>query len=146
MYHGGFVQGTWAYECRSYFISATCFEDCGILDPFGRPLALANDYTRLPMAKINLDYVMVHLGTLVSKLAEIRKKYRDAVTIEIPEHVGPALIFSNTLQRTALDIAREFELELLDDLLARSRRVAADNRSAAAPKRAAQRKKSRGAK
>jgi predicted amidohydrolase len=127
MYHGGFVQTLWAYECRSFFISSTCFEDCGILDPFGRPVALASDYTRVPMARINLDYVMVHLAQLGSKMPDIKRKYREEVTIDVPEHVGPGLLFSNSPKRTARDIAKEFELELLDDFWARCRKAISRN-------------------
>ncbi len=121
MYHGGLVQEIWAYECRSYFVSATCFENCGILDPFGRPLALADDYTRVPRARINLDYVMSHRSSCIKRIPDMRRKYGLEISIEVPAHVGVALISSASPDRTARDIAREFELELLDDYLARCR-------------------------
>jgi predicted amidohydrolase len=137
MFHGGLVQGIWAYECRFHFISSSCFEDCGILDPLGRPVALASDYTRVPMARINLDYVMVHLAQLGARMPDIKRKYREEVTLDVPEHVGPVLIFSNSPARTARDIAKEFELELLDDYLARCRSAVAQNRTAPAAQRVA---------
>jgi hypothetical protein len=121
MFHGGMVQAIWAYECRSHFISATCFEGCGILDPFGRPLALSDEYTRAPTARINLDCVMVHLSSLLKNIPGIRRKYGAEVTIAVPEHVGAGLLYSACAARTARQVAREFELEPLDDYLARCR-------------------------
>ncbi|MBI4976694.1 MAG: carbon-nitrogen hydrolase family protein [Spirochaetes bacterium] len=119
MYHGGLMQKLWAYHCRSYFISALPFIGGGILDPFGRAVALSDCYTAHPSARINLDYVMVHLDFNRDTFPAIRKKYRDEVTIDIPADIGPALMFSNTEKRTAMDIVREYGLELLDDYLDR---------------------------
>jgi len=119
-YHGGLAQVTWAYECRSYFLSALGTPDGGILDPFGRPVKLASEYTPIPMARINLDYVLAHLDYNRGKFPEILRKYGEDVTIDIPAHVGSALITSHSPDRTAMDVAREYELELLDDYFARS--------------------------
>lgn len=115
MYHGGLAQTIWAYECRSFFVSALPFIGGGILDPYGRPLAMASCYTKVPRARINLDRVMVHLDLNREKFPEIERKYGHEVVIDVPANVGSALIYSTTGKRTAQDIVKEFDLLLLDD-------------------------------
>ncbi len=128
MYHGGFMQQLWAYECRAYFISALPFIGGGILDPFGRPVALTDCYTSVARARVNLDRVMVHLDLNRPKFPEIERKYADRVRIDIPPNLGAALIFSESEGFSAADIVREFELELLDDYFERSLRLNDRNR------------------
>ncbi len=122
-YHGGLMQDIWAYQCRSFFISALYFYGGGIKDPFGRPVALSDNYTPHPRARINLDRVMVHLDYNREKFPEIERKYLGEVCIDIPPNIGPALIYSLTGKRTAMDIVREFDLILLDDYLARAEKA-----------------------
>ena len=128
MYHGGLMQGLWAYQSRAYFISALPFLGGGIIDPFGRPVAISDCYTPHPRARINLDYVMVHLDKNRDHFPAIEKKYREEVSVDIPANVGPALIVSNTEKRTAEDIVREFGLETLDEYMERSVKANEGNR------------------
>ncbi len=127
-YHGGLMQGMWAYQCRSFFVSALYFHGGGILDPFGRPVALCDCYTPNPRARINLDREMVHLDYNRVKFAEIEKKYLGEVAIDVPANIGPALIYSLTDKRTAGDIVREFGLERIDDYFARMEKANQKNR------------------
>ncbi len=128
-YHGGLMQGAWAYFCRSFFVSALPMEGSGILDPFGRPVDLTHCYTNVAMATINLDRVMVHLDFNRKHFSEIRKKYQDEVRVDVPPHIGCALIYSLTEKRTAMDIVTEFDLELLDDYFDRALAGNAKNRA-----------------
>lgn len=127
-YHGGLMQGLWAYDCRAFFISALPFIGGGILDPFGQPVKLTDHYTAIARATLNLDRVMVHLDYNREKFPEIEKKYLGEVVIDIPANIAPALIYSTTTKRTAMDIVREFELELIDDYFVRSMKSNAANR------------------
>lgn len=129
MYHGGFLQQLWAYECQAFVVSALPFIGSGILDPFGQAVALTDCYNSVARATVNLDRAMVHLDLNREKFAAIEKKYRDEVRIDIPANLGPALIYSESDRRTAMDIVREFGLELLDDYFARSLRMNAENRT-----------------
>lgn len=122
-YHGGIMQAQWAYQCRCFFVSALWFHGSGVLDPFGRPLRLTDCYTSIARAEINLDRVMVHLDYNRDKFADMERKYRDEIRIEIPANIGSALIYSESAARSAEDLMREFGLECLDDYLARSRRA-----------------------
>lgn len=129
VYHGGLMQQIWAYECRSYFISALPFIGGGVLDPFGRPLALTSSYTAVARATINLDRAMVHLDYNRAKFPEIERKYLGEVVVDVPPNIGPALILSLTEKRTAMDVVQEFGLELWDDYYARSLKANAENRA-----------------
>jgi hypothetical protein len=133
MYHGGLMQGLWAYECRGFFVAALPMLGGGILDPFGRPVALTSEYTPVAMASINLDRAMVHLDYNRTRFAEIEREYLGQVVIDVPPHVGPALITSLAPERSALDIVAEFELELLDDYFARAVRANEANRPETTP-------------
>jgi predicted amidohydrolase len=120
LYHGGLAQAAWAYECRSFFACAWQHAGGGILDPFGRSLAVNDSYRPIARATVNLDRALVHLDYNREKFPEIERKYRGEVVVDIPPNIGPALIYSLTDKRTALDVVREFGLELLDDYLVRS--------------------------
>lgn len=130
MYHGGLMQGMWAYDLRSFFVAALSAVNApyGILDPFGQEVKFASSYIPDPMAKINLDRVMMHLTWNREKFDDIVKKYGDEVTLEVPPSIGPALLYSNVESRTAMDIAKEFELVLLDDFLEMARQANTKNR------------------
>ena len=127
MYHGGLIQAIWAYECRAYLACAWHCMGGGILDPFGRLLAGNDCYHPIARATVNLDRAFVHLDFNGDKFPEIERKYRGEVTIDVPPDIGSAMIVSQTANRTAMDVVREFGLELLDDYFARavSRRDAA---------------------
>jgi hypothetical protein len=127
-YHGGLAQGMWAYDCRSFFVSALPFDGGGILDPYGRPLALTDCYHAVARATVNLDRAMVHLDYNSEKFSAIEKKYLGEVVIDIPANVGSGLLYSLSDKRTALDVVREFELELLDDYFPRALRANEENR------------------
>ncbi|MCK5843978.1 MAG: hypothetical protein KAG97_04665, partial [Victivallales bacterium] len=120
MYHGGLMQGLWAYQSQAFFVSALPFHGCGILDPFGIPLALTDCYTDVAVATVNLDRVMVHLDYNRDKFDGIRRKYGDEVIVDLPPNIGPALIYSTTEKRNAMDMVKEFELELFDDYMVRA--------------------------
>lgn len=129
MYHGGFMQQLWAYECQGFFVSALPFIGGGILDPFGRPVAMTDCYNAVARARVNLDRAMVHLDLNWPKLPEIERKYGDEVRIDIPPNLGPALVYSESDKRSVMDIVKEFGLELLDDYFERSAKMNAANRA-----------------
>ena len=130
MYHGGLMQSMWAYDLRSFLIAALPLVNApfGIMDPFGREVRFASSYVPDPVADINLDRVMMHLTWNQAKFADIIRKYGNEVTLAIPPSIGPALLYSNSPDRSAAEIAREFELVLLDDFLELAREANATAR------------------
>lgn len=131
MYHGGLMQAHWAYRNRSFFTASLPFLGSAVLDPFGNELTVTDCYSPIASTTVNLDRTMVHLDFNRDKFPDIRKKYKDEVEVFIPANVGPAVIYSHSDKRTAMDIVREFELELVDDYLDRS--VEANNAARPAP-------------
>ena len=74
------------------------------------------------------DRAMVHLDYNCEKFPEIEKKYLGEVVIDIPANVGSGLLYSLSDKRTALDVVREFEFELLDAYFPRAMRANEENR------------------
>lgn len=123
MYHGGLAQAIWAFECRAFLACAWQYTGGGIMDPYGRLLAVNDCYHPIARATVNLDRAIVHLDYNRTKFPDIERKYRGEVIIDVPPDIGTAIIYSQTKSRTAMDVVREFGLELLDDYFARSARA-----------------------
>lgn len=127
-YHGNLMQNYWAYSLRCYF--AACIRPpapSGIISPLGETLAESTNYFDHVTQRINLDYAVAHLDGNWDKLAAAKAKYGRGVTVHDPGRLGSVLITSELLDLSAVDIVAEFEIELLDDFLARCRRHRADN-------------------
>jgi predicted amidohydrolase len=124
-YHGGLMQSTWAYLCRSYFVGSQtgALQRCTVLNPLGTLIAESTDYEPFTVADINLDYKVIHLDYNRGKFPELRRHYGKKAKLTIPEFLGPALLTSECDELTSDDIIREFELEQIDDYLIRSAKM-----------------------
>ena len=120
-YHGGLMQNYWAYSCRSYFIGCIMGEENTIISPVGEVVARSTNYFSHITHKINLDYIVCHLDYNWQKLDEIKKKYGAKVNIFDPGYLGAVLVSSESEELTAMDLVKEFELELLDEYFERCR-------------------------
>ncbi|MCG2462086.1 carbon-nitrogen hydrolase family protein [Flavobacteriaceae bacterium F89] len=125
VYHGGLMQGIWAYSCRSYFVGAIGSSEnpSEILNPLGEVVATSTNYFNYTKATINLDYKLVHLDFNWAKLTMLKAKYGNAVTIHDPGRVGAVMITSEDKNISASQMVQEFDIELLDDYFNRSRAV-----------------------
>lgn len=119
MYHGGFVQQQWAYSCRSWFVSAVSNLPCAVISPVGEIVAQSTNYYPYVNHTVNLDYAVAHLDYNWEKLDALRNKYRGGVVVRDPGLLGSVLITSEC-DVPASEMIREFEIELLDDYMARS--------------------------
>ena len=128
-YHGGLARNFFAYDTRSYLVASIgCGGPGGIVNPLGVDVATVSSYEFLTVTTVNLDYAICHLDeNRGAKLDALKKKYGPKVKIETPSHLGPALITSECEEMTAMDLVREFDLELLDDYLDRSRAARAEH-------------------
>lgn len=122
MYHGGMMQAYWAYSCRAHFVSAIGSPGLrsGIISPTGNEIATTTIYQDFVTATVNLDSCLAHLDFNREKLKALKERYGRDVTVADPDLLGSVLISSETNEATALEMAREFEIELLDDYMARS--------------------------
>jgi hypothetical protein len=127
MYHGGLVQNTWAYSCRSYFIGSMTFREIPseIRNPLGEVLATSTNYFDYAVAKINLDSHLVHLGggnqPNRPKLIKMKEKYGNKVKILDPGKLGAVLVSCEDENITIDEMFKEFDIELLDDFFKRAR-------------------------
>jgi len=125
VYHGGLMQGAWAYSCRSFFVSSISDTrvPSEILNPLGEVIASSTNYFNYTKATVNLDYAVAHLDYNWGRLTALKAKYGDGVTIHDPGRVGAVMITSEDKNASALELVKEFEIELLDDYFNRSRAV-----------------------
>lgn len=126
MYHGGnALQSQWAYSCRSFFISSLASKEIpsAILNPLGEKVAGNTNYLDFAVARINLDYQLVHLDYNFEKLRALKEKYGRRVTISDPGKLGAVLVTSEHESLTASDMVKEFHIELLDDYFDRVRKL-----------------------
>ena len=120
MYHGGLMQAYWAYSCRAHFVGAIAGLPCEIRDPLGDVLASNTNYFDFVVADVNLDCRLAHLDYNWSRLRALKAKYGPKVTIKDPGFLGSVLITSEHETVTADQMIAEFEIELLDDYMARA--------------------------
>jgi len=126
MYHGGLMQNYWAYSCRTHLVTAICGMPSGILSPVGEYIASSTNYFDFVTATVNLDGKVVHLDFNWEKLTAMKEKYGPGVKVFDPGFLGAVLISSETDEVTCDDLVEEFEIELLDDYMARSMAHAED--------------------
>jgi predicted amidohydrolase len=130
-YHGSIMQNYWAYSLRAYF--AACIRPpapSAIISPLGEVLQESTNYFPHVTQRINLDYAVAHLDGNWEKFAAARKKYGTLVGVHDPGRLGSVLLTSESPDFSAADIVAEFEIELLDDFLARCRRHRSDHPAA----------------
>jgi len=120
MYHGGLMQGYWAYACRAHMVTAVAGLPSGVLSPVGETIATSTNYYPYVTASVNLDCEVVHLDGNWRKLDALRAHYGPKVTVHDPGYLGAVLITSEAESVTASQMADEFEIERLDDYFARS--------------------------
>lgn len=120
MYHGGLMQGYWAYSCRAHFAAALHGKPSAIIAPTGDVIATTTNYFDHVTAEVNLDCGLVHLDFNRPKLEAAKAKYGRKLTLHDPGFLAAVLLSSETDEFTVEDIAKEFELESLDDYFKRS--------------------------
>lgn len=121
VYHGGLMQPYWAYSCRSHFVGAVTGLPCEIYNPLGEKVAHSTNYFDYAVATVNLDCRLAHLDYNWERLRRMKEKYGPAVTVNDPGFLGSVLISSEHPALTVEQIAKEFQIELLDDYLNRAR-------------------------
>ncbi len=83
-------------------------------------MAESTNYFHYVTATVNLDCRVVHLDYNRERIRAMRDKYGSKVGLFDPGHLAAVLISSETEELTIDQLVAEFEIELLDDYLARS--------------------------
>ncbi len=122
MYHGGLMQAYWAYSCRSHFVGAIAGRatPSEIYNPLGQLIASNTNYFDYTVAEVNLDCRLAHLDHNWSRLKALKAKYGSKVKITDPGRLGCVLVASQHKTISADEMIKEFEIELLDDYMARA--------------------------
>lgn len=120
MYHGGLMQGYWAYSCRAHMATAICGLRSGVISPVGEEVAMSTNYFDFLTTCVNLDCKVAHLDFNGDGLRAMKDKYGLGVTVHDPGLLGSVLISSEMDDLSSADLVEEFEIELLDDYFARS--------------------------
>jgi hypothetical protein len=122
MYHGGLVQGNWAYSLRAHLVSSVYRENPSeIRNPLGEVMSATSNYTDFTVSRINIDCKLVHLDYNQDKLTALKEKYGAAVKITDPGRLASVLVTSEDKNITVDQMIEEFDIELLEDYLNRSR-------------------------
>jgi len=120
MYHGGLMQAYWAYSCRAHFVAAINGLPCEIRNPQGEVVASSTNYFDYVVADVNLDCRLAHLDYNWSRLRELKNKYGPKVKISDPGFLGSVLISSEDEKTSVDEMIAGFQIELLDDYMARA--------------------------
>ncbi len=120
MYHGGLMQSYWAYSCRCHFVGAIAGLPCEIRTPLGDVVAANTNYFDFVVAEVNLDCCLVHLDYNWGRLRALKAKYGPKVQITDPGYLGAVLVTSEHETVSVEEMIREFEVEVLDDYMARA--------------------------
>jgi predicted amidohydrolase len=122
MYHGGLMQTYWAYSCRCHFVGAIAGRatPSEIRNPLGRVVASNTNYFDFAVATVNLDCALVHLDYNWERLRKLKAKYGPKVKITDPGCLGAVLVSSENEKISVEEMVKEFEIERLDDYMARA--------------------------
>lgn len=123
MYPGGKQVQAWAMEFGFWILTAIASPDSMLVNPLGRIVAKAQPiYQPFVSARINLDCLVLHLDYNYPKLLRLKEHYGTEAELETARSEGRCLLTCHRDDRTVWDWVREFNLEPLDDYLARARR------------------------
>jgi hypothetical protein len=128
-WHGGLEQAKWAYTCRSYFVCSYSFRTfpSEIRNPLGEVVARSYHDDNFAVATVNLDRQIVTQIQKSGKLAALKKKYGDKVMVTFDDQLGVQMITSEHESVSAADMAKEFDIELTDNLLNRARQIRSEH-------------------
>lgn len=115
LFHGGFMQNYWAYQCRSHLAAAFALGECTVINPVGETVAHSTNYCNRVTTTINLDSKVIHHDGNQEKLLAAKNKYGRGITIFDPGHVGAVLLTSEMADKTVDEIINEFKIETWDE-------------------------------
>ncbi len=120
-FRGGFMVPAAAFRHQIFIATSTPGENSVIVDPLGRTLAESSMYGRIIFAKINLDSQIVHIDYNPQKVADMKKKYKERVQIEVASPEAVYFMSSLHPEKSIQEMMEEFEIETLDAYLDRAR-------------------------
>ncbi len=104
-------------------VAACCPQCCRIIDRDGLRVDRQGVYQKWVLGTLDLDNPLFHLDFQFDKMEAVRKTYGADVTIRVYEEEGWWRVFPQRADLDILDIIKAFQLERLEDYLARSAKV-----------------------
>jgi hypothetical protein len=106
------LRNIFAHETGAYFVScyAGRFNDAEVFDPLGYSMVKSTNYHYSIVTTLNLDYKICHLDGNREKFAAAKRKYGSEVTIHDNGYIGTIILRSESPDRTAEDIVKEFDM------------------------------------
>ena len=122
LFQGGFLKQYWAFSNRCWFVSSIGIGNapCEVINPLGEVVAKSSSYFSHLTVDINLDYCIAHLDYNGERITRMKQKYGDEVQLCAPSGLGRVMITSFSETVSACEMAKEFEIELIDELFARN--------------------------
>ena len=122
-FRAGFQIPIVAYENRIFIASSTPGENSVIVDPLGRTLAESSMYGKIIFSKINLDSKIAHIDYNEEKVANLKKKYKEYVKIEVASPEAVYFLSSLHPKKSIEEMIKEFKIETLDEYFKRARKA-----------------------
>lgn len=122
MYPGGMQLQHWSLEHRWWMLSAIGSPQGLLVDPLGRVRKGAQpNYQPVLSASVNLDCLVAHLDYNHDKLQQIKRDYGREVEVDILQPEARFLLTCHRQDRSAAEIARQYDLLLWDEYFRRAR-------------------------
>ena len=122
-FRGGAMVPAIAARNQCFIASAVPHENGVIVDPLGRVRAESSQYGRIIYSEINLDSQIVHIDFNADRVRRLKEKYGPLVQIETASPEAVYFLSSLHPDVSVDEMIEEFEIEVLDDYLDRSRSV-----------------------
>lgn len=119
-FSGGRIISSIATLFHVPIIAACCRQCCRIIDRDGLVINRQGVYQQWVSAVLDLDTPLFHLDYQFDKVEAIRQEYGPAVTVRVYEEEGWWRILPNAPDVSVPDIVAKYQLETLDDYIARS--------------------------
>ena len=118
-YEGGFPLQSYAWENKYPIVSSVWPYHARVIDLNGQIVASSSRWSRIAYHELNLDRALFHTDMQMNKIAEIQKKYGNAITIKSYTEEHLFLLENNVSGKTIDDIIQEFELITYKDYINR---------------------------
>ena len=126
-YHAGIHNCARATQNQYYIASAQVMGDGHpggfVVDPLGRWMTEGSNDRPIIEADIGLDFVVAHMNFNEKQIEALAGDLGGKVSIERVENEENALITSHLPDRSASDLAREYDIELRSNYFTRARRL-----------------------
>lgn len=124
-FRGGLQTRWWAFETRSYLVSAVIDAQSVMVNPLGRVIAATDIWSRHVSRTLNLDYAVLHYDYINREFEAARRRFGGELEFEWAEPEG-VMLASARDGSSIRDIIRDLGWETAESYLQRARRARQD--------------------